>query len=76
MFIFLLSFLDLSCSFSYHDEQAFVEALVFLQVGNNAYNFGSGWGRGTILRTHKRLSCGAKSPKFDVDYNGNHWGWR
>ncbi|XP_024987751.1 receptor-like protein 4 isoform X2 [Cynara cardunculus var. scolymus] len=91
---------SLSSGWSNHDdEQAFVEALVFLedgtasicfhstghgdpavlsievlQVGNNAYNYGSGWGRGTILRTHKRLSCGAKSPKFDVDYSGNHWG--
>lgn len=84
---------------NHDDEQAFVEALVFLedgttsicfhstghgdpavlsieilQVGNNAYNYGPGWGRGTILRTHKRLSCGAKAPKFDVDYSGDHWG--
>ncbi|KAI3718965.1 hypothetical protein L6452_19850 [Arctium lappa] len=91
---------SLSSGWSNHDdEQAFVEALVFLedgttsicfhstghgdpavlsieilQVGNNAYNYGPGWGRGTILRTHKRLSCGAKDPKFDVDYSGNHWG--
>ncbi|KAL7603559.1 hypothetical protein Lser_V15G16427 [Lactuca serriola] len=91
---------SLSSGWSNHDdEQAFVEALVFLedgtasicfhstghgdpavlsievlQVGNNAYNFGSDWGRGTLLRTHKRLSCGAKNPKFDVDYSGNHWG--
>lgn len=91
---------SLSSGWSNHDdEQAFVEALVFLedrtasicfhstghgdpailsievlQVGNNAYNFGPGWGRGTILRTHKRLSCGAKHPKFDADYSGNHWG--
>ncbi|XP_071707287.1 receptor-like protein 4 [Rutidosis leptorrhynchoides] len=91
---------SLSSGWSNHDdEQAFVEALVFLddgtatmcfhstghgdpailsievlQVGNNAYNFGPTWGKGTILRTHKRLSCGAKSPKFDVDYSGNHWG--
>lgn len=91
---------SLSSGWSNHDdEQAFVEALVFLedgssticfhstghgdpavisieilQVGNHAYYFGHEWGRGTILRTHKRLSCGAKDPKFDVDYSGNHWG--
>lgn len=91
---------SLSSGWSNHDdEQAFVEALVFLedgssticfhstghgdpavisieilQVGNHAYYFGPDWGRGTILRTHKRLSCGAKAPKFDVDYSGNHWG--
>lgn len=91
---------SLSSGWSNHDdEQAFVEALVFLedgssticfhstghgdpavisieilQVGNHAYYFGHEWGRGTILRTHKRLSCGAKAPKFDVDYSGNHWG--
>ncbi|KAD4982411.1 hypothetical protein E3N88_19082 [Mikania micrantha] len=51
-----------------------VLSIEILQVGNNAYNYGPGWGRGTILRTHKRLSCGAKNPKFDVDYSGNHWG--
>ncbi|XP_076951516.1 receptor-like protein 4 [Bidens hawaiensis] len=49
-------------------------SIEILQVGNNAYNFGAGWGRGTILRTHKRLSCGAEHPKFDVDYSGDHWG--
>ncbi|PWA75692.1 receptor like protein 4 [Artemisia annua] len=91
---------SLSSGWSNHDdEQAFVEALVFLedgssticfhstghgdpavisieilQVGNHAYYFGHEWGRGTILRTHRRLSCGAKAPKFDVDYSGNHWG--
>nr|XP_043623896.1 receptor-like protein 4 [Erigeron canadensis] len=91
---------SLSSGWSNHDdEQAFVEALVFLddgtasicfhstghgdpavlsieilQVGNNAYNFGPRWGKGTVLRTHKRLSCGAMKPKFDVDYSGNHWG--
>ncbi|KAK1424741.1 hypothetical protein QVD17_20079 [Tagetes erecta] len=51
-----------------------VLSIEILQVGNNAYNYGPGWGRGTILRTHKRLSCGAKNPKFDVDYSGDHWG--
>ncbi|CAL5412249.1 unnamed protein product [Camellia sinensis] len=81
------------------DEQAFVEALVFLtdgsvslcfhgtghgdpailsieilQVDDRAYYFGPQWGQGTILRTDKRLSCGAEDPKFDVDYSGDHWG--
>ncbi|KAE9461891.1 hypothetical protein C3L33_06212, partial [Rhododendron williamsianum] len=81
------------------DEQAFVEALIFLtdgsaslcfhstghgdpailaieilQVDDNAYHFGSQWGQGTILKTDRRLSCGAKNRKFDVDYSGDHWG--
>lgn len=84
---------------NHDDEQAFVEALVFLtdgtaslcfhstghgdpailsieilQIDDNAYYFGPEWGQGTILRTDKRVSCGNKSPKFGVDYSGDHWG--
>nr|GMD10285.1 putative leucine-rich repeat receptor-like serine/threonine-protein kinase At2g14440 [Ipomoea batatas] len=49
-------------------------AIEILQVDNRAYYFGTGYGQGTILRTHKRLSCGTKDSKFDVDYNGDRWG--
>ncbi|KAH7838024.1 hypothetical protein Vadar_021150 [Vaccinium darrowii] len=84
---------------NHDDEQAFVEALIFLrdgsaslcfhstghgdpavfsieilEVDDNAYYFGPQWGQGTILRTDRRLSCGVKKPKFDVDYSGDHWG--
>lgn len=90
---------SLPSGWSNHDEQAFVEALVFLtdgtaslcfhstghgdpailsieilQVDDNAYSFGPHFGHGTILRTVKRLSCGAQQPKFDVDYSGDRWG--
>lgn len=81
------------------DEQAFVEALVFLidgtaticfhstghgdpaimsieilQIDDRAYYFGPQFGQETILRTDKRLNCGAEKQKFDVDYSGDHWG--
>ncbi|XP_047313451.1 receptor-like protein 4 [Impatiens glandulifera] len=49
-------------------------AIEILQISRRAYNFGPGWGKGSILRTHKRLSCGSKNPRFDVDYRGDHWG--
>ncbi|CAK9181844.1 unnamed protein product [Ilex paraguariensis] len=84
---------------NHDDEQAFVEALVFLedgtaslcfhstghgdpailaieilQVNDGAYYFGPDYGQGTILRTDRRLSCGAQNPKYGVDYSANHWG--
>lgn len=49
-------------------------SLEILQVDANAYKFGPSWGKGTILRTVRRLSCGTGKPAFDEDYNGNHWG--
>ncbi|XP_047325054.1 receptor-like protein 4 [Impatiens glandulifera] len=49
-------------------------AIEILQIDVMAYYFGSSWGQGTILRTDKRLSCGAQNPKFDVDYSGDNWG--
>lgn len=49
-------------------------SIEILQIDDNAYYFGPEWGQGTILRTDKRVSCGNKSPKFDVDYSGDHWG--
>lgn len=49
-------------------------SIEILQVDDNAYSFGLHVGQGTILRTGKRLSCGAQHPKFDVDYSGDHWG--
>lgn len=45
-----------------------------LQIDDNAYKFGPSWGKGTILRTAKRLTCGSGKPAFDEDLNGIHWG--
>lgn len=49
-------------------------SIEILQVDDKAYNFGPQLGQGIILRTAKRVSCGAKQSKFGVDYSGNHWG--
>ncbi|VAH29835.1 unnamed protein product [Triticum turgidum subsp. durum] len=40
-----------------------------LQIDDNAYKFGSLWGKGTVLRTTKRLTCGSGKPAFDEDLN-------
>ncbi|XP_006657733.1 receptor-like protein 4 [Oryza brachyantha] len=45
-----------------------------LQIDDNAYKFGPSWGKGTVLRTAKRLTCGSGKPAFDEDLNGIHWG--
>ncbi|XP_016513527.2 receptor-like protein 4 isoform X1 [Nicotiana tabacum] len=49
-------------------------AIEILQVDGKAYYFGPDFGEGTIIRTVKRLSCGAQTSRFDVDYSGDHWG--
>ncbi|EYU27999.1 hypothetical protein ABFS82_13G104600 [Erythranthe guttata] len=49
-------------------------AIEILQIDNKAYYYGKGYGQGTILRTDRRLSCGARDPKFGADYSANHWG--
>ena len=49
-------------------------SIEILQVDDKAYNFGPKWDQGIILRTAKRVSCGAKKSKFDVDYSGDRWG--
>ncbi|GAB2298651.1 Receptor-like protein 4 [Dionaea muscipula] len=51
-----------------------VLSIEILQVDDQAYYFGPQFGLGIILKTVKRLSCGAGKPKFDEDYNGNKWG--
>jgi hypothetical protein len=45
-----------------------------LQIDDNAYNFGPPWGKGSLLRTTKRLTCGSGKPAFDEDLNGLSWG--
>ncbi|KAL4201014.1 hypothetical protein AMTRI_Chr02g214040 [Amborella trichopoda] len=49
-------------------------SIEILQIDENAYNFGQEWDKRTILRTSKRLSCGAGKPAFDEDYIGDQWG--
>ncbi|XP_010549347.1 PREDICTED: probable LRR receptor-like protein kinase At1g51890 [Tarenaya hassleriana] len=49
-------------------------SIEILQVDDQAYNFGQGWGHGMILRTATRLTCGTGKPRFDEDYSGDHWG--
>ncbi|GAB4831166.1 Receptor-like protein 4 [Ancistrocladus abbreviatus] len=51
-----------------------VLSIEILQVDDKAYYFGPQFGHGIILRTAKRLSCGAGKPKFDEDYSGSPWG--
>lgn len=49
-------------------------AIEILQVDDRAYYFGPDFGKGTIIRTVRRLSCSAEDSKFDVDYSGDLWG--
>ncbi|XP_030528878.1 receptor-like protein 4 isoform X2 [Rhodamnia argentea] len=56
-----------------HGDPAIV-SIEILQVDDRAYYFGPDWGRGTILRTVKRLSCGNGKAKFGTDYSGDQWG--
>uniref|UniRef100_A0A7N0TK30 Malectin-like domain-containing protein n=1 Tax=Kalanchoe fedtschenkoi TaxID=63787 RepID=A0A7N0TK30_KALFE len=56
-----------------HGDPAII-AIEILQVDNKAYYFGPDWGEGTMLRAAERLSCGDDKSKFDVDYDGDHWG--
>ncbi|KAF8391316.1 hypothetical protein HHK36_023620 [Tetracentron sinense] len=49
-------------------------SIEILQVDDKAYYFGPQQGQGIILRTSRRLNCGAMKPKFDQDYSGDPWG--
>lgn len=51
-----------------------VLSIEILQVDDHAYNFGPQFGKGSILRTVKRLSSGQRRPKFGEDYGGDPWG--
>ncbi|XP_057538460.1 receptor-like protein 4 [Amaranthus tricolor] len=44
------------------------------QVNDKAYYFGPQFGKGSMLKTVKRLSCGQGRPKFGEDYGGDPWG--
>lgn len=73
----LLFVTDNSASICFHSTghgDPSILSIEILQVDNNAYYFGPQWGKGTILRTAKRLTCGTSKIAFDEDYSGNHWG--
>ncbi|XWS12614.1 hypothetical protein CRYUN_Cryun37aG0105400 [Craigia yunnanensis] len=56
-----------------HGDPAII-SIEILQVDEKAYYFGPEWGKGVILKTTSRLTCGTSKPKFDEDYSGDHWG--
>lgn len=62
------------CFYSTGHGDPSILSIEILQVDANSYNFGESWGKGTVLRTAKRLSCGYGKSAFDEDYKGNHWG--
>ncbi|XP_068656531.1 receptor-like protein 4 [Aristolochia californica] len=67
---------DRSVSFCFHSTghgDPSILSIEILQVDDNEYNFGLQWGKGTILRTAKRVCCGCGKPAFGEDYISNHW---
>ncbi|XVE51376.1 hypothetical protein DITRI_Ditri02bG0035200 [Diplodiscus trichospermus] len=56
-----------------HGDPAII-SIEILQVDDKAYYFGPEWGKGVILKTTSRLTCGTSKPRFDEDYSGDHWG--
>ncbi|KAG6573283.1 Receptor-like protein 4, partial [Cucurbita argyrosperma subsp. sororia] len=73
----LVFLMDGSASLCFHSTghgDPAILAIEILQIDEKAYYFGPDWGQGVILRTARRLSCGAGKPKFDADYNGDNWG--
>ncbi|XP_022715841.1 putative leucine-rich repeat receptor-like serine/threonine-protein kinase At2g14440 [Durio zibethinus] len=56
-----------------HGDPAII-SIEILQVDEKAYYFGPEWGKGVILKTTSRLTCGTSRPRFDEDYSGDHWG--
>lgn len=68
---------DTSASICFHSTghgDPSILSIELLQVDDNAYNFGPSWGKGTILRTVRRWTCGTGKPAFDEDLNGTQWG--
>ncbi|CAI9787938.1 unnamed protein product [Fraxinus pennsylvanica] len=73
-FIFLKDGTASLCFHSTGHGDPAILAIEILQVDNNAYYFGPGYGQGVILRTDRRVSCGSRDPKFGVDYSADRWG--
>ncbi|GMJ08293.1 receptor like protein 4 [Hibiscus trionum] len=73
----LVFLLDNTISICFHSTGHGVPAIIsieILQIDDKAYYYGSEWGKGVILKTTSRLTCGTSKPKFDADYSGDHWG--
>ncbi|TYJ17834.1 hypothetical protein E1A91_A09G080400v1 [Gossypium mustelinum] len=73
----LVFLLDGSVSICFHSTghgDPTIISIEILQIDERAYYFGPEWGRGVILKTTSRLTCGTSKPKFDEDYSGDHWG--
>ncbi|KAJ0982996.1 hypothetical protein J5N97_011251 [Dioscorea zingiberensis] len=73
----LVFVMDTSISICFHSTghgDPSILSIEILQVDDNAYPFDSTQGKGTLLRTAKRLTCGTGKPAFDEDYDGDHWG--
>ncbi|TYH53311.1 hypothetical protein ES332_D09G091300v1 [Gossypium tomentosum] len=73
----LVFLLDGSVSICFHSTgrgDPTIISIEILQIDEKAYYFGPEWGRGVILKTTSRLTCGTSKPKFDEDYSGDHWG--
>ncbi|KAH1091120.1 hypothetical protein J1N35_018377 [Gossypium stocksii] len=73
----LIFLLDGSVSICFHSTghgDPTIISIEILQIDERAYYFGPEWGRGVILKTTSRLTCGTSKPKFDEDYSGDHWG--
>ncbi|EOY28184.1 hypothetical protein QUC31_012898 [Theobroma cacao] len=73
-FVFLLDGTVSICFHSTGHGDPAIISIEILQVDDRAYYFGPEWGKGVILKTTSRLTCGTSKPKFDEDYSGDHWG--
>ncbi|XVF25767.1 hypothetical protein REPUB_Repub13aG0241900 [Reevesia pubescens] len=56
-----------------HGDPAII-SIEILQIDDKAYYFGPDWGKGVVLKTTSRLTCGTSKPRFNADYSGDHWG--
>ncbi|CAF1928549.1 hypothetical protein HID58_066123 [Brassica napus] len=72
--VFLMGGTSTICFHSTGHGDPAILSIEILQVDDQAYNFGQGWGEGVILRTATRLTCGTGKPRFDEDYSADRWG--
>ncbi|KAK8485597.1 hypothetical protein V6N13_024191 [Hibiscus sabdariffa] len=56
-----------------HGDPAII-SIEILQIDDEAYHCGPECGKGAILKTISRLTCGTSMPTFDENYSGDHWG--
>ncbi|XP_039000248.1 receptor-like protein 4 isoform X2 [Hibiscus syriacus] len=73
----LVFLLDNTVSICFHSTghgDPSIISIEILQIDDKAYYYGPEWGKGIILKTTSRVTCGTAKPKFDEDYSGDHWG--